>query len=620
MQIELELLAPAKNREIGIAAVDCGADALYMAGPRFGAREAAANSMEEVAATVAYARRFGVKVYLTLNTILYDSELEEAGRLVYRAWEAGCDAVIVQDPALLEMELPPIRLFASTQADVSTPERALFLKNLGFERLILARELSLPEIARIKRVTGMELEAFVHGALCVSYSGQCYLSEYLAGRSANRGCCAQVCRALYTLKDGSGRTVAKNRPLLSLRDLNLSGRIPDLVKAGVTSFKIEGRLKNISYVKNIVSLYRREIDRFIAENPGYARASAGRTTGGFLSDPRLTFNRGYTEYFIDGKRGSWNSGNASKYIGEPLGTVTESGKNSNGCTWFEYKREPASTPIVNGDGLCLLSERSGEILGARANSCAGRRVVTTEKFPILPGTKLFRNYNFLFEKELEKKMPVRSIEVELKLRVDSQKIEAEAFWSPAGSLKRTFSAPFPLARKREVAIDNIKRQFAKSGEYTCFNIKEAIFGQEVPFIPLSKLNGMRRSLSAQIEATFAAPQRESLAIREPASYRNGLQKPLPASLSYLANCSNRLSRQLYSRLGAADVEKAYELEHQKGVELMRTKYCIRYELGCCFKENPEKAARLQEPLTLINGEKELKLRFDCKKCRMFVIG
>ena len=292
MQIELELLAPAKNRDIGIAAIDCGADAVYIAGPQFGAREGAGNPISQIAELAEYAHKFGAKVYMTVNTILYDHEIEEAADIIHQAYEAGCDAIIVQDLGVLAMDLPPIPLHASTQTNLRSTEQAIFLKDLGFERLILARELSLDQIAAIKDATQTDIETFVHGALCVSYSGQCYLSQKLTGRSANRGACAQACRSLYDLVDSNGKVLAKDTPMLSLKDFNLSNRIPELVKAGVTSFKIEGRLKNISYIKNIVRLYRTRIDEFLKENPGYVRASMGEIAGGFTPNANITFNRG----------------------------------------------------------------------------------------------------------------------------------------------------------------------------------------------------------------------------------------------------------------------------------------------------------------------------------------
>ena len=323
MQLALELLAPAKNKDIGIAAVSCGADAVYMAGPSFGAREAAGNTMDDVAETVRYAHRFGAKVYLTVNTILYDNELAEAEVLIREAVRAGVDALIVQDLAVLKMDIPPIPLFASTQCDIRTPEKARLLESLGFVRLILARELSLEQIRSIRSAVLCDLEFFVHGALCVSYSGQCYLSRRLTGRSANRGACAQACRSLYDLEDGDGKVLQRGVSLLSLKDLRLDGRIPDLVAAGITSFKIEGRLKNASYVKNVVRHYSDRLDEFIAAHPeSYRRASYGKLYGGFKPDVDATFNRGYTEFNIDGVRGDWNSADAARSTGEYLGTVS----------------------------------------------------------------------------------------------------------------------------------------------------------------------------------------------------------------------------------------------------------------------------------------------------------
>ena len=311
MQIELELLAPAKNKSIGIAAIDCGADAVYIAGPRFGAREAAGNTLADIAELVDYAHKFGAKVYMVVNTILYEDELQQARETIIEAHKIGCDAIIVQDLAIMEMDLPPIELFASTQTNIRTPQQARFLESLGFSRLILARELSLEQIAAIKEATNVPLESFIHGALCVSYSGQCYLSQKITGRSANRGGCAQACRTNYTLadstgrevKDASGNPLAKDIPVLSLKDFNLSGYIPQLVEAGITSFKIEGRLKNESYIRNTVLLYRRKIDEFLKNNSRYKRASYGYCHGGFTPNPSATFNRDYTTLFIDGRRG-----------------------------------------------------------------------------------------------------------------------------------------------------------------------------------------------------------------------------------------------------------------------------------------------------------------------------
>ena len=351
MQIELELLAPAKNKSIGIAAIDCGADAVYIAGPKFGAREAAGNSISDIAELVDYAHKFGAKVFMVVNTILYEDELQQARETIIEAHRIGCDAIIVQDLSILEMDLPPIELYASTQTNIRTVQQARFLESLGFSRLILARELSLQQIAQIKDAVNVPIETFIHGALCVSYSGQCYMSQKITGRSANRGCCAQACRNNYTLIDSTGKEVrysngtpvAKDAPILSLKDFNLSGHIPELVEAGVTSFKIEGRLKNESYIKNTVLLYRRKIDEFLESNPKYCRASYGRCTGGFTPDPAATFNRDYTTLFIEGKRGKWNSSNGAKYLGEFIGTVGSCGTNRYGQLHFTYKSASGAT-------------------------------------------------------------------------------------------------------------------------------------------------------------------------------------------------------------------------------------------------------------------------------------
>ena len=317
MQIELELLAPAKNRDIGIAAISCGADAVYIAAQSFGAREAAGNSLEEIEELISYAHSFNARIYVTINTILYQDELEQVRTLIHRLYSIGADALIVQDMAIAAMEnLPPIPLFASTQCNIRTPDRARFLSAVGFQRLILARELSLEQIAEVHRATPVPIEAFVHGALCVSYSGQCYLSQEITGRSANRGACAQACRWPYTLEDASGRVLVENQPLLSLKDLDMSSRIGELVAAGVTSFKIEGRLKNESYVRNTVSLYNRVLNDFIRHNPGYRRASAGVVSGGFVPAPQKTFNRGFTTLFADGERAMWLSASGAKGNGE----------------------------------------------------------------------------------------------------------------------------------------------------------------------------------------------------------------------------------------------------------------------------------------------------------------
>lgn len=638
MQLRLELLAPAKNKDIGIAAISCGADAVYIAGPSFGAREAAGNSIEDIAELAEYAAKFGAKVYLALNTILYDHELESARELVNRAYSVGCSAVIVQDLALLGMDLPPIRLFASTQTNIRSVEQALFLKNLGFERLILARELTLDQIAEIKRSVGIEVECFVHGALCVSYSGQCYLSEFLTGRSANRGRCAQACRSLYSLVDSGGRVLVENKPLLSLKDLNLSGRMADLIKAGVTSFKIEGRLKNESYVKNIVRLYSEKLDEFIASNPGYVRSSLGIVEGGFVPNADLTFNRGYTSYNIDGVRRPWNSGEAARYIGEPVASISKSGRDRNGFFWFEYRpAEKGLCEIVNGDGLYLIAPSENGAVGLRANSCSGKRVSTLERCCLPEGTKIYRNFNFAFEKELEKNMPERKIPVDVS--VNGETIVASV---PYGEEKISVELPvegeFEPAQNQELAERTLFEQLSKRSGIFSFRLVSVKWSYKgsplLPFFPVSRINGMRRALATLLGKAIMerfSGGRECRNECKPDGRSGELSYCNPVrgkNLSYLANCSNSLSARLYSGMGAESVDDAYEISHRRGVELMRTKYCLKFELGLCRK-NPGSALnslnglngeKADEPLFLLNGKKRLELRFDCLRCEMVIIG
>ena len=640
MQIELELLAPAKNKSIGIAAIDCGADAVYIAGPKFGAREAAGNSISDIAELVTYAHKFGAKVFMVVNTILYEEELPQVQETIRQAYETGCDAIIVQDLATLGMNLPPIELYASTQTNIRTVEQARFLESLGFSRLILARELSLEQIAAIKEATDVPLESFIHGALCVSYSGQCYLSQKITGRSANRGCCAQACRSYYTLIDSTGREVkgpdgaplVKDTPILSLKDFNLSGRIPELVKAGITSFKIEGRLKNESYIRNTVLLYRRKIDQFLEQNPQYCRASYGRCIGGFEPNPKATFNRDYTTLFIDGKRGKWHSKDGAKYLGEFIGTVTGTGTNKYGQLHFTYKAANTSNTINNGDGLCFVTPK-GEILGARANTCNGSMVATTEKLAVAAGSKLYRNYNILFEKEMEKNPPRRTILVNLKMQQTAQGYSIKATTEEGITTTYTIEGTADIAQNPTLAIENISRQLGKSAGIFSFTVTD-VNVKDVPFFAASTLNGIRREIAAQLEGAvekhFAAKKEESFQLfaQKKASAR---RLPAAEKLTYLANCSNSISREVYTSLGTRQIDPAYELQQAPGAELMRTKYCIKYELGLCpnhktrwaddksYKNNLGKIS-FQEPLYLLNGKNKLELKFDCKNCEMLVIG
>jgi len=623
MQIELELLAPAKNKSIGIAAINCGADAVYIAGPKFGAREAAGNSFSDIAELVVYAHKFGAKVFLVVNTILYEEELEQARETIIEAYKIGCDAIIVQDLGILNMELPPIELYASTQTNIRTPQQAKFLESLGFSRLILARELSLKQIAAIKEVTTVPLESFIHGALCVSYSGQCYLSQKITGRSANRGCCAQACRSNYTLIDSTGKEIIKDTPILSLKDFNLSNHIPQLVEAGITSFKIEGRLKNESYIKNTVLLYRRKIDEFLKENKKYKRASFGECKGGFTPNPTATFNRDYTTLFINGERGKWRSKDGAKYLGEFIGNITGTGKNKYGQLHFTYRQEKGKSAINNGDGLCFVTP-SGEILGARANTCNGNMVATTEKLSVPENSKIYRNYNILFEKELEKNPPKRMISVTLKVYEEKNRIYVAA--TTAEGIRVVYEVPQKgdIAQNVELAKENIRKQLGKSTDIFAFTV-DSLQLENVPFFPAAVLNGIRRDISAKLQeeiksvtdAARAKGGEEFLRHKEELRQQES-QLPIK-ELTYLANCSNTLSHKMYSALGATKIAPAYELEPPAGAELMRTKYCIKYEFGLCPNNNLN-ATAFTEPLFLLNGKNKLQLKFDCTNCQMLIIG
>ncbi|MEF9930709.1 MAG: U32 family peptidase [Bacteroidales bacterium] len=618
MQIKLELLAPAKNKSIGIAAINCGADAVYIAGPKFGAREAAGNSISDIAELVLYAHKYGAKVYMVVNTILYDNELNEARKIIIEAHKIGCDAIIVQDLAIIKLDLPNITFFASTQTNIRTPQQAMFLESLGFKRLILARELSLQQIAAIKEATHTPLEAFIHGALCVSYSGQCYLSQKLVGRSANRGACAQACRSNYTLVDNVGTVIVKDSPILSLKDLNLTSSIPQLVEAGITSFKIEGRLKNESYIKNIVLHYRREIDKFITQNNSYCKASYGDCIGGFTPNPNATFNRGYTKLFIDSKRGKWKSTDGAKYLGEYIGNIIESHVAANGTVQFKYN---SSIQIRNGDGLCFVTTK-GEIFGARANSCQGNLVSTTERLSIPIKSKIYRNYNISFEKELEKNMPKRSIPVNLTFTNTPKGYAILANCADDFSFMYYINNIGEDASNTELAKKNIVAQLSKTSDIFCFKFKEFKYITP-PFYPISTLNQMRRNIAEKLYNYIVKNKNSDNFIKTDTSTdKISILTPAFAgkALTYLANSSNLLSKELYSAYGAASIANAYELDEVPQAELMRTKYCIKYEYGFCPKENPKSVGKFIEPLFLINGKNKLQLIFDCKNCEMLVIG
>ena len=603
----LEILAPARDAEIGIAAVRCGADAVYIAGPKFGARYAAGNDFADIERLCSYAHRFGARIYLTLNTILYDSELEEAREAIRAAASAGVDAIIVQDLAVASLAREAgvgIPLHASTQCAIRTPERAALLERLGFTRLILERQLSLDEVRAIRAATAAELEFFVHGALCVSYSGNCYLSENIAGRSANRGECIQACRSLYDLTDASGKVLVKNKALLSLKDYNLLHRMEDLAEAGVCSFKIEGRLKSISYVKNIVRQYSMALDSLIEKYPEkYCRASFGKVSGGFTPAPDKTFNRGYTPLFIDGRKGKWSSMDAPTSLGEKVGKVAHVQKTREYMN-ISLRDIPGEMRLENGDGFAFVGA-DGSVTGFRGDICRGKEIVCKRIEGLFQGMTLWRNTSIAFERELEKNMPERLIDATVDVSVGAESVVFTAVSEDGRKVKVTEDiSSAEKAQNKERMLAMTEGQLSKkSGDYI-FRVGRIDTQEALPILSASFLNGVRRTLAEKLAAL-----RSDLSTRPSGLGRDDKVAVRPEA-TYLDNLSNSLSRSLYER-----TEDAYELTHRKGAELMRTRYCIRYELGMC---PVHQGAKPSGPLFLLNNGRRLALGFDCARCEMTV--
>ena len=608
----LELLAPAKNLECGIAAIDHGADAVYIGATRFGARAAVGNTVEDIHRLCDYAHTFGAKVYVTVNTILYDNELENVRQLLQELAEIGVDAILVQDMAVLQLTidrsvLPP--LHASTQTDNRTPEKVSWLRDLGFSRVVLARELSVEEIAEIHHeVPDVELEVFVHGALCVSYSGQCYASQHCFGRSANRGECAQFCRMKFSLQDAEGREVEHDRYLLSLKDLNQSDHLEELIVAGATSFKIEGRLKDVSYVKNVTAAYSQRLNEIIRRHPDqYCRSSSGRCTYTFTPDLRRTFNRGYTTYFLHGRQPDIASFDTPKAIGEFVGTVKELRGDSFNVAGV--------ASFANGDGLCFYDE-DRQLEGFRTNRVVGNRIYPY-RMPsgLRPGTRLYRNNDQEFERLLSKPSATRKIPIRLALRPVEDGYELCAILH---ALSFTLYFTFEHQQAQKPPHDNIRLQLSKLGDtiYTCEEVDiPADFNY---FIPNSVLSEMRRQLVEKMktENLELRTERSDYQTCADSAYRSNHTSqfsPLTSQFEYLNNISNRLARDFY---GAKELT-AYELKGGSG-PIMQCRHCIRYALGYCVKHGGQRPS-WREPLSLVLGDgRRFRLEFDCKNCQMNV--
>ncbi|ENO88891.1 peptidase U32 family protein [Thauera linaloolentis] len=618
----LELLAPAKTADFGIEAINHGADAVYIGGPAFGARSAADNTVEDIARLVAHAHRYHAEVFVATNTILFDDELEPARRLIRQLYDAGVDALIVQDMGLLELDLPPIQLHASTQTDIRDASKARFLQDVGFSQIVLARELSLAEVRKIAAATSCQLEYFVHGALCVAFSGQCYISHAHTGRSANRGECSQACRLPYDLKDKDGNTIASQQHMLSMKDNNQSANLRALAAAGVSSFKIEGRYKDLSYVKNITAHYRMLLDEIIehpdADGPAYRRASSGRTTFLFTPQADKTFNRGYTDYFANERRHGIEAFESPKFVGEPIGRVTKI--DTKGRRFFDIER---SAPIHNADGLTWYGPK-GELTGLRVNRSepdgGGEgidRVFPSEALPpeLVPGTSVFRNHDHVFERALEKKSSERRIRIDAHLALANGGGFALTLTDEDGiSACATLAAAFEPAQHAERAQAALREHIGKLGN-TLFTLDHLVLDLPAPpFLPSGQLNTLRRNAVERLEAArIAAHARPPRAapVEPPAPYPQD-------ALSYLANVLNDRARAFYARHGVQLIDAAFE-ENQRTdeVSLMITKHCLRYSFNLCPKE--VKGIR-PEPMQLVNGNETLTLRFDCKRCEMHVVG
>ena len=599
----LELLAPAKNLECGLAAIDHGADAVYIGAPRFGARAAVGNSVDDIRQLCQYAHQFDVRVYVTVNTIIYDDELEPVKQLIRELEEVGVDAVLTQDMSLLNSHIP---LHASTQTDNRTPEKVRWLRSLGFRRVVLARELSVAEIAEIHReVPDVELEVFVHGALCVSYSGLCYASQHCFSRSANRGACAQFCRMKFDLLDAEGREIEHQRHLLSLKDMNQLNHLEELISAGATSFKIEGRLKDVTYVKNVVAAYSQQLDAFIAKHPhDYQRASKGHCTYTFTPNLRKTFNRGFTTYFLQGRQPDIFSPDTPKAMGEFVGTVKEIRRDS-----FNVAGTAA---FANGDGLCYI-DADRELQGFRVNRAQGNRLFPQQMPRTLrPGMALYRNNDQEFERLLSRPSSSRKIPVKFSLSVTP-----DGFDLSGEGCQVSIACEHQMAEKPQ--RENIERQLSRLGgtPYECSGVElPADFNY---FIPSSLLADLRRQWVEAISSSLSSNSRLSRSSRlSGPSSDSSFSSPPAYSPGYLYNIANREAQAFYAAHGLKHIEPAFELQPPRHGLLMQCRHCLRYALGYCVKHGG-RAPQWKEPLFLRLGDgRRFRLEFDCRHCQMNV--
>ncbi len=598
---KIELLVPAKNLESGMVAINYGADAVYIGADKFGARAAAGNSVKDIEELVNYAHKYNAKVFVTLNTILFDKELEEAEKLIHNIYNAGVDALIIQDMGILKMNLPPIPLHASTQTNNYDLERIQFLDDLGFERIVLARELSIEEIRKVRNKTKAELEFFIHGSLCVSLSGQCYFSEAITGRSANRGMCAQMCRHPYNLIDADGKKIVLNGHLLSLKDLNLGKDLKEMIQAGVMSLKIEGRLKDLSYVKNVVSFYRQKLDEILNSDSEYTKASSGKTQIQFEPDPEKSFNRLSSDYFMNGRGEELVNQLTPKSMGKKLGRVR--------LVMQRYITIRTQEVLNNGDGLCFIKD--GKLLGVRVDKVDGNHVYVNDISKLKSGMEIYRNHDHDFTKKLLADKSVRKASAKIEVAEIDGKLSFIMKDEDGLTSEYILNALPEAANNEERAISNIKTQLAKSGT-TMFAIEEVIFkGNQAYFFRMSELNEIRRTLFEKHEQ-----QRIQSFVRKDSTMK--IQDiPFPKTeVDFTENISNEKARQFYAEHGVTKQEEALEISMEKPDQLlMTTRYCIKHELGYCERFQGAKNTP-PEPLYLEDQNRKYLLNFDCKNCLM----
>ncbi len=609
----LELLSPAKNADYGIEAINHGADAVYIGGPAYGARAKAPNTVADIERLVKHAHHYHAEVFVTLNTIFHDNELEGAREIVQQLYEIGTDALIVQDMGLLEMDFPPIQLHASTQTDIRTVEKAQFLDQVGFSQIVLARELDLKTIQKIANATTCNLEFFVHGALCVAFSGQCFISHAHTGRSANRGECSQECRLPYRLEDAQGRVIGNDKHYLSMKDNDQSANLRALIDAGISSFKIEGRYKDLPYLKNATAHYRQLIDEILNDMPEYAKTSSGLTTFSFTPQPEKTFNRSATDYFVNGRKADIGAFDTPKFAGEEVGKVTRVGK--------DYFEMTSTIELHNGDGLCFFDVHK-ELVGMRINTVNGQRL-TPNEMPedMRRGMTIFRNRDHAFMRLLEKDSATRKIDVDLNFYETPDGFALSVTDEDGCSATALIQQEKQPAQNLEKAKTNLRENLTKLGgtDFSLRDLKLSI--SQAWFVPASAVNALRRDAIEQlIQVRLVSYQRPAKKdpVEPPAIYPED-------TLSYLANVYNKKARAFYEKHGVKMIAAAYEANQELGeVPLMITKHCLRFSHGMCPKEAKGvigvQGTVTAEPMTLINGNDKFTLKFDCKPCEMHVMG